>query len=270
MTFGRWGMASHGEGRSKNTAFAWRLMSLTWSSKFSVETSKSVFVSAISNNFRFTASGSWAFSIVGLEKLSMQTSLCVMMVLKSSLCSLISFNASSYLGPWNSNVNNWPDLLIVLASACVKEPDPVPASSTRLPGRILSLCTMYDASGVYTIWVRWRNERDQSSGVGSMTWMNPRPFWPGICDPKGLPIILLCAKEPYFVWKVSPDFITIGRMLDRFIHARIRSPSAIVGFGSKMTLLDKWVYLEMTVEKKKRLASPNGKSNENKKWKFLP
>ncbi len=41
-----------------------------------------------------------------------------------------------------------------------------PDSTTTPPGRSSSIMVMYEASGAYTICVRWRKHSDQSSGVG--------------------------------------------------------------------------------------------------------
>ena len=87
-----------------------------------------------------------------------------------------------------------------LMSECVRDPDPVPDSSTTLPGLSSSAWHTNEMSGRYKICVRWGSTFVHSSGVGARIQTKPASPLPYTLLPKGLPTHSLCGNVPYLFW----------------------------------------------------------------------
>lgn len=68
-------------------------------------------------------------------------------------CAANSLAACSARCWWNSKVCTWPAGPTARARECVREPEPVPDSSTTLPGRRSSMQHTSAMSATYRIWV---------------------------------------------------------------------------------------------------------------------
>ena len=132
-TLERCGIASHGDGKSKNAQSALIVL---------------------------------VPSLTSLLNPSAQTSRCWATTTWSKPWDVNSAVFNSCRLAWNSKVYTFPPGETCLAIAWVILPLPVPASRHTVPGRTWSFDKMNEVSGVYTICVRWGRARVHNSGDG--------------------------------------------------------------------------------------------------------